>query len=91
MRYSKTPPLNFDANNYTELIDWQGSKVTEPPLSENMTDEDIKNHIFQKTKIASENFPCHPQAIERLIKDIWIYEVQTSYIPSFDSKADFQL
>ena len=33
VRYFKIPPLNFDANNNTELIDWQGSKVTEPPLT----------------------------------------------------------
>ena len=70
MRYFRIPPLNFDASNCTELIDWQGSKVTEPPLTENMTDEDIENHIFQTTKITFENFPCHTQAVERLIKEV---------------------
>ena len=35
-----------------------------------MTDEGIENHIFQKTKLTFENFPCHTQAVERLIKEV---------------------
>ena len=70
VRYFKIAPLNFDANSYTALIVWHGNKVTEPPLTENMTDEDIENHIFQRTKITFENFPCHTQAVERLIKEV---------------------
>ena len=72
VRPFKVPPLNFDAEKYTELIDWQTTKITEPPLTMQMTDEDINNHIDQRTKISFGEFPCHTQSVERMIKEVTI-------------------
>lgn len=70
VRLFEVPALNFDAMNYIELIDWQGTKITEPPLTQQMTDEDIDNHIYQKSKISFNEFPCHTQSVERMIKEV---------------------
>ena len=36
VRYFKVPPLYFDATNYTDLIDWQQSHISKPPLTRNV-------------------------------------------------------
>ena len=36
IRISQVPPLNFDAEDYTELIDWQSCTVTESPATKSM-------------------------------------------------------
>ena len=41
----QVPPLNVYAKDYIDLIDWQQSKITEPPLTRHMTEEDIASHI----------------------------------------------
>lgn len=52
------------------MIDWRGSKISEPPLTKNMTEEDIECYIVQKNEITFEVFPCHIQAVKRIIKEV---------------------
>ena len=36
------PKLNLDANDYIELIDWKDEEITEPPLTADVSEEDIR-------------------------------------------------
>ena len=38
-------PINFKANNYTEIIDWKKATVFEPPITKNIGDDELNNHI----------------------------------------------
>ena len=59
----------FEASDYTELINWQTVKVTEPPLTKSITEAELKEMIINISKnIEVLNFPCHTQAVERHIK-----------------------
>ena len=63
-RSFKVPKLNFEAEDYTKLIDFDAlDPVLEPPLTKVMcpalTDEEL--HSIP-------SLPCHTQAVERCIK-----------------------
>lgn len=64
------PKINFEARDYTEIIDWQSCKLTPPPLLRNVTDEEIKLFVNQDFKpiMDFKKFPCHTQAVERCVK-----------------------
>lgn len=69
IRDFKVPKLNFDATDYTELIDWQSDKVTEPPLTKSISEADLRRMIVNIPEtIEILNFSCHTQAVERHIK-----------------------
>ena len=62
--------LNFAADDYSTLIDWQTSAITEPPLTTELS------QIFLMDLVANHNvpvmnfpkFPCHTQSVERCVK-----------------------
>ena len=67
----RVPLLNFDAEDYTDLVHWQGIDRYEPPLMKDISDEDIaacvkSNDATRIREIAQ--FPCHTQATERCIR-----------------------
>lgn len=65
-----TPTLNFDAVDYTQLIDWNVEKISSPPLLRRVTNEEIHSFI-QSGDIPDwdvKKFPCHTQAVERCVK-----------------------
>lgn len=70
LRMFKVPSFNFDAEDYTNIITWRDCEITEPPLTLNISDEDLKAIVksglgtYQNIK----DFPCHTQAVERCIK-----------------------
>lgn len=69
VRYFKPPVILFNAEDYTDLIDWQACNLTEPPLTMELSEEYLKNCIHKKKMIEiSVNFPCHTQAVERCVK-----------------------
>lgn len=69
VRDFKVPELNFEASDYTELINWQSIEVSEPPLTKKITTEDlIKMITNMPDNIELLRFPCHSQAVERHIK-----------------------
>ena len=75
IRTSKIPNINFDADNFCDMIDWQNAVVTPPPLLHdvaNKCDDVIWKAINEGTQISSGNellnIPCHTQAVQRMIK-----------------------
>ena len=64
------PKLNFDADNYYDMVTWM-EDVTEPPLTSFMGTAEIEKFIDSGAlpNIAAwNNIPCHTQAVERHIK-----------------------
>ena len=37
--------INFDAKEYTELINWQEPPVTKSPITKELTDEQVKYYM----------------------------------------------
>lgn len=70
VRIFHTPTLNFEAKDYSELIDWSKCKVSPPPMMRKLTTETISTYLRNKTLPEFEfmNFPCHTQAVERCVK-----------------------
>jgi hypothetical protein len=70
VRQFTVPKLNLNADDYTTLIDWQTSAITEPPLTVELS------HACLTGLVASHNvpvlhfpkFPCHTQSVERCVK-----------------------
>ena len=60
----------MDANEYFELINWQDTEITEPPLTANVPEADIRSFVKSdgQSTIEFERFPCHTQAVERCVK-----------------------
>ncbi|CAI9740997.1 Hypothetical predicted protein [Octopus vulgaris] len=52
------PALNFAVLNDIDIINWQDTIVTEPPLTQELSDEEINTFIQ----------PCHNHAVERCVK-----------------------
>jgi len=65
-----TPNLNFEAQDYTEIIDWNSCALHPPPMLRNLSEDDIREIIRSATKPVGEiqKFPCHTQATERIVK-----------------------
>nr|CAH7728928.1 unnamed protein product [Callosobruchus chinensis] len=68
IRQFTVPKLNFNATDYTELINWMEVDVTPPPVLANITNEDLKLFIENNDTLEFPRFPCHTQAVERCVK-----------------------
>ncbi|XP_050527619.1 uncharacterized protein LOC126897791 [Daktulosphaira vitifoliae] len=70
IRSFEIPPLNFNATDYVELIDWGKTQVTEPPLTSNIDQDTLRQIVLSHKKNTLEIFylPCHTQAVERSVK-----------------------
>lgn len=64
-RIFKIPDINWNAKDYTELIDWTGCYITEPPLTMNIESEDLLAAIKNKSYIKISKLPCHTQALRK--------------------------
>ena len=63
------PKINFTASEYHQMIDWQTTNVTEPPSTKYLTNTEVETLIKSKEKPKNmTDFPCHTQAVERMIK-----------------------
>ena len=63
------PKINFTASEYHLMIDWQTTNVTEPPSTKYLTNTEVETLIKRREKPKNmTNFPCHTQAVERMIK-----------------------
>ncbi|KAF2886282.1 hypothetical protein ILUMI_19891 [Ignelater luminosus] len=65
-----TTSIEFEAIDYTELIDWTTCKLSSPPIMESISTESISSFLLTKTLLKFEflKFPCHAQAVERCVK-----------------------
>ena len=68
VRIFRVPKLRFEAEDYTNMIDWQETLISEPPLTRNMSPEDIEENIKTKAVFHALEFPNHTQAVERCVK-----------------------
>ena len=61
----KVPQLNFEASDYTELINWP-DEVTESPEIMNISDAELKASIAEKEtpSLFFSRFTCHTQAVD---------------------------
>lgn len=66
------PKINFESNEYYELINWSETKLTCPPLLASFSSDTIAQLIIHKEKpklnINLADIPCHTQAVERCVK-----------------------
>ena len=62
------PDLHFEAEMYFDTINWQKVKLTEPPLTRSISDDEINHFISSKEKKNFPHLPCHTQAVERCVK-----------------------
>ena len=61
-----TPKVDFSANSYTKMVDWDSLACTEPPLTRDMSEAELeevveKGHRFQ-------DFPNHTQQVEAMVR-----------------------
>ena len=68
VRIFKVPKLVIGAQDYSGMINWQEEFITEPPLTRNMSVDDIDDNIRNKAVFQAPAFPCHTQAVERCVK-----------------------
>ena len=59
------PKINFAAKSYTDMIDWSKEQKMEPPLTIQMTENEILESLEKLLKLPS--YPCHTQDVERLV------------------------
>ena len=67
-RVFKVPLLNFEAQDYTEIISWSSNKRTEPPVFRSFPPNQLEENIRSSEMLQFQSFPCHTQAVERGIK-----------------------
>lgn len=71
IREFRVPRLNFNASDYTELVDWQEIDRYEPPLLRSRSiaqiEEWVKSNVAEQVSEIAQ-FPCHTQGTERCIR-----------------------
>ena len=70
VRHFINPTVNFEAIDYTDLVDWQQCIVTEPLVTRGLPEDKNEECIEYKCAppIVMDKFPCHTQAVERMVK-----------------------
>lgn len=61
--------INFDANNYHDLVNWDDSVITSPPVLGNFSDDELLTMI-EEGPLPVPKLPCHSQAVERTVKEV---------------------
>ena len=63
-------PINFDCTEYTAMIDWTTVRVTKPPVTMSMSDNDLREFVWEPTTpvVTFDRYPYHSQAVKRCIK-----------------------
>ncbi|GBN34969.1 hypothetical protein AVEN_272099-1 [Araneus ventricosus] len=66
IRSFQPPKINFLATDYTEIIHWNTTTLSPPPLLRKFTNQEISF----KTQIRWNfgKFPCHTQAVKQCVK-----------------------
>lgn len=65
------PDINFNADDYIDLIDWQKCELTEPPATVSLSRDQLSSLVNMKNNVKDlpcYKFPCNTQAVERSIK-----------------------
>ena len=68
---SPLPAVNFDALDYTEMIDWSNISYISPPLLQKVSNEELTAKL-SNDKVYKDwifcSLPCHTVAVERMVK-----------------------
>ncbi len=68
IRKYEIPALNFEARSYHELISWDDTEISFPPVLQKFSDEELNQMVFTKLNLI--RYPCHTQAVERCVKTV---------------------
>lgn len=66
VREFQVPKINFKATSYPNLINWKKATFTEPPMTLDLSDEELRGLVEKPLFVPP--YPCHTQAVERAIK-----------------------
>ena len=66
IRHFELPKLNFKAEEYFDMIQW--NYPLEPPATLNLSNEDIATLIASGSHFEIGKLPCHSQAVERHVR-----------------------
>ena len=66
------PELHYNSLRYYKMINWQVIEQTEPPVTRTIPDRQIKEFIENGDKPDGliPKFPCHSQAVKKLVRTI---------------------
>lgn len=67
-KFAVPSSLNLAANDIIDLICWREEIVYEPPLTLQISDEEMNELLNHPRKFEIPKFPCHTQAVERSVK-----------------------
>lgn len=70
VRVFRTPKLNFNADDYIDLIYWFETNISEPPLTMDLPENHLMKIIQIEKEFQEDKLPCHTQAVERTVKII---------------------
>jgi len=59
--------INFTAESYIDMVDWENVDFDSPPLLQDITSESIANN----EQVRIRHYPCHSQDVQRNIKDVF--------------------
>ncbi|KAK0069476.1 hypothetical protein Bpfe_000653 [Biomphalaria pfeifferi] len=70
VRSFRVPLINFEATSYIDMIDWQKTPITEPPIVMDIDDDTFLTMIREEDtpRLDFARYPCHTQSVERHIK-----------------------
>jgi hypothetical protein len=68
VRPFECPRINFDCNDYVDMIDWDTVTITEPPFTRNKSHHEISEYMTSAAVFEDLHIPCHIQATERHIQ-----------------------
>src|SRR6218665_2563553 len=70
VRQFKVSKLRFDAHEVHDLIDWQNSHTTEPPLTTDISEDQLNLFLTSGEPPMADfpKLPRHTQAVERCVK-----------------------
>ena len=60
--------INFKDVHWTDLIDLSVNGVGNPPLTLDLSDNELQNSLLTGEKIDLPDFPSHSQGVERAVK-----------------------
>ncbi|GBM41951.1 hypothetical protein AVEN_112111-1 [Araneus ventricosus] len=83
IRHFQPPKINFLVTDHIEMIHWNTTTLSPPPLLRRFTNQEICSKVQSGGTAAEWNFdkfPCHTQAVERCVK--LVTEASQKAIPS---------
>ena len=80
VRPFKAPKLLYDADTYHDIIDWEKETLTEPPLTYNLSDDELVHIVEEPLNVPP--YRSHTQSVERAIRQVSIASTQAYDIDS---------